>query len=74
MRDLRTRRYTGHRPGIYSMSPYTSEEIVTRQLLAEDKLKGIINIVDATKTSGICIRPCTGWNWIFYGSGIEYDG
>ena len=35
-------------PGIYSMSPYTSEELVTRQFLLEDKPKGIINIVDAT--------------------------
>lgn len=35
-------------PGIYSMSPYTSEEIVTRQFLLEDKPKGIINIVDAS--------------------------
>ena len=35
-------------PGIYSMSPYTSEEIVTRQFLMEERPKGIINIVDAT--------------------------
>lgn len=35
-------------PGIYSMSPYSSEEIVTRQFLLEGKPKGIINIVDAT--------------------------
>ncbi|NLD19376.1 MAG: ferrous iron transport protein B [Clostridiales bacterium] len=35
-------------PGIYSMSPYTSEEIVTRQFVLESKPKGIINIVDAT--------------------------
>lgn len=35
-------------PGIYSMSPYSSEEIVTRQFLLNDKPKGIINIVDAT--------------------------
>ena len=35
-------------PGIYSMSPYTSEEIVTRQFLLDEKPKGIINIVDAT--------------------------
>ena len=35
-------------PGIYSMSPYTSEEIVTRQFLIQEKPKGIINIVDAT--------------------------
>ena len=35
-------------PGIYSMSPYTSEEIVTREFLLDEKPKGIINIVDAT--------------------------
>ncbi len=35
-------------PGIYSMSPYTSEEIVTREFFLKDKPKGIINIVDAT--------------------------
>lgn len=35
-------------PGVYSLSPYTSEEIVTRQFLLKDKPKGIINIVDAT--------------------------
>lgn len=35
-------------PGIYSMSPYSSEEIVTREFLLQDKPKGIINIVDAT--------------------------
>ena len=35
-------------PGIYSMSPYTSEEIVTRQFVLDEKPKGIINIVDAT--------------------------
>ena len=35
-------------PGIYSMSPYTGEELVTRQFLLGDKPRGIINIVDAT--------------------------
>lgn len=35
-------------PGIYSMSPYTSEELVTRQFVLEEHPKGIINIVDAT--------------------------
>ena len=34
-------------PGIYSMSPYSSEEIVTRQFIMESKPKAIINIVDA---------------------------
>ena len=35
-------------PGIYSMSPYTSEEIVSRQFFLDDRPRGIINIVDAT--------------------------
>ena len=35
-------------PGIYSLSPYTSEEIVTRDFLIKEKPDGIINIVDAT--------------------------
>jgi ferrous iron transport protein B len=35
-------------PGIYSMSPYSDEEIVTRQFVLENRPKGIINIVDAT--------------------------
>lgn len=35
-------------PGIYSMSPYSSEEIVTRQFIIREKPTGIINIVDAT--------------------------
>ena len=35
-------------PGIYSMSPYSSEEIVTRQFIMREHPKGIINIVDAS--------------------------
>ena len=35
-------------PGIYSMSPYTSEEIVSRNFVLGEKPKAIINIVDAT--------------------------
>lgn len=35
-------------PGIYSMSPYSSEEIVSRQFIINEKPTGIINIVDAT--------------------------
>ena len=34
-------------PGIYSMSPYTSEEIVSRNFVLEEDIKAIINIVDA---------------------------
>ena len=34
-------------PGIYSLSPYTDEEIVSRQYIIGEKPKGIINIVDA---------------------------
>ena len=35
-------------PGIYSMSPYSSEELVSRNFVLNEKPKGIINIVDAT--------------------------
>ncbi len=35
-------------PGIYSLSPYTSEEMVSRKFILDEKPKGIINIVDAT--------------------------
>ena len=35
-------------PGIYSMSPYTSEEVVSRRFVLEEKPSAIINIVDAT--------------------------
>ncbi|HAL32023.1 MAG TPA: ferrous iron transport protein B, partial [Lachnospiraceae bacterium] len=35
-------------PGIYSMSPYSSEELVSRNFVLDEKPKAIINIVDAT--------------------------
>ena len=35
-------------PGIYSMSPYSNEELVSRQFILDEKPTGIINIVDAT--------------------------
>jgi ferrous iron transport protein B len=35
-------------PGIYSLSPYTEEEVVSRQYILEEKPQGIIDIVDAT--------------------------
>ncbi|MCH3960906.1 MAG: ferrous iron transport protein B [Solobacterium sp.] len=35
-------------PGIYSLSPYTSEELVSREFILDEKPSGIINIVDAT--------------------------
>ena len=35
-------------PGIYSMSPYSSEELVSRNFVLEEKPKGVINIVDVT--------------------------
>ena len=36
-------------PGIYSLRPYTQEEIVTRDFILKGKPDGIINIIDATK-------------------------
>ena len=35
-------------PGIYSMSPYTPEELISRDFVLKEKPKGIINVVDAT--------------------------
>ena len=35
-------------PGIYSMSPYSSDELVTREFVLHGDVRGIINIVDAT--------------------------
>lgn len=40
--------YVTDLPGIYSLSPYTDEEIVTRDFLINSHPKGVINIVDAT--------------------------
>ena len=40
-------------PGIYSMSPYSSEEIVSRNFVLNEKPKAIINIVDATNIERI---------------------
>ena len=46
-------------PGIYSLSPYSSEEIVTREFIIGEKPKGIINIVDATNIE----RNLYYWVW-----------
>ena len=35
-------------PGIYSLSPYSAEEIITREFVLKENIRGIINIVDAT--------------------------
>ncbi len=35
-------------PGIYSLSPYTSEEVVSREFIIGEKIHGIINVVDST--------------------------
>ena len=57
-------------PGIYSLRPYTQEEIVTRDFIINQKPDGIINIVDATNIernlyltlSGLA----TGASWLCY--------
>ena len=51
-KDGAIRRFSNTRitdlPGIYSMSPYSSEELVSRDFVLQEKPRGIINIVDAT--------------------------
>lgn len=51
-------------PGIYSMSPYTSEEIVSRQFILQEKPNAIINIVDATNIERNLYRHSGFWNWM----------
>ena len=59
-------------PGIYSMSPYSSEEIVTRNFILEQKPKGIINIVDATNIERSLYLTMQLME--LDGTGAEYDG
>ena len=62
-------------PGIYSMSPYSSEEIVTRQFIIGEKPTGIINIVDATNIErNLYLTMQLMELDIPYGAGAEYDG
>ena len=53
-------------PGIYSMSPYSSEEIVSRNFVLDEKPSAIINIVDATNIErNLYLTKCSFWRWIF---------
>ena len=57
------------------MSPYSSEEIVTREFVIREKPKGIINIVDATNIERnlyLTMQLLERGN--SHGSGSEYDG
>ena len=56
-------------PGIYSMSPYSSEEIVTREFVIGEKPKGIINIVDATNIERIYV-----YDHAASGTGLSHGG
>ncbi len=49
-------------PGAYSMSPFTSEESVTRDYVVNEAPDAIINIVDATNLSR-CSSPPSCWSW-----------
>ena len=49
-------------PGIYSMSPYSSEEVVTRRFLLDERPRGIINIVDATNVERNLYSRCSSWS------------
>ena len=46
-------------PGIYSMSPYSDEEIVTRNFFLQNRPRGIINIVDATNMERNLYLTCS---------------
>lgn len=51
-------------PGIYSMSPYSSEEIVSRNFVLDEKPRALINIVDATNIERNLYLTML-WRWIF---------
>ena len=51
-------------PGIYSMSPYTSEEIVTRQFIIGEKPRASSISWTPPTSRGICTSPCSSWSWI----------
>jgi ferrous iron transport protein B len=52
-------------PGIYSIRPYSSEEIVTRDFIIDSKPEGIINIVDATNIERNLYLLFSCWSFIF---------
>ena len=52
-------------PGAYSMSPFTSEESVTRDYIQNENPDVLINIVDATNLSRSLFLPLSLWNWGF---------
>ena len=60
-------------PGIYSMSPYSSEEIVSRNFVLDEKPSAIINIVDATNIERNLYHAASG-NGHSDGRCIKYDG
>ena len=62
-------------PGIYSLRPYTSEEIVTRDFILNEKPDGIINIVDATNIErNLYLTLQLLRNAYSDGISLEYDG
>ena len=48
-------------PGIYSMSPYSGEELVSRNFVLDEKPKAIINIVDVTNVERNLYLTCSCW-------------
>ena len=61
-------------PGIYSLSPYTLEEVVARNYLIGERPDAIINIVDGTNISVICTYLHRLWSLVFGNHGNQYDG
>ena len=62
-------------PGIYSMSPYSSEEIVSRNFVLDEKPKAIINILDATNIERKSVSDdAASGDGYSYGSCNEHDG
>ena len=52
-------------PGIYSLSPYTLEEVVARNYLIGERPDAILNIVDGTTLKETYILQLSLQNWVF---------
>ncbi|MDE5593247.1 MAG: hypothetical protein K2I75_04870, partial [Clostridiales bacterium] len=48
-------------PGIYSLAPYTPEEVVSRNLMIDEHPDLVINIVDAPTSNAICTSRRRCW-------------
>ena len=52
-------------PGVYSLSPYSLEEVVSRNFLVNEKPDAVLNIIDGTNLERNLYLTTSFWNWGF---------